>query len=103
VPQLAPKRFLISRLAPALLAVAVLSLAGCGRRGALEAPPGASGASASSPAAASRLSPGLTGGSSRQNLADRDPLSPPARRGDAVEDGPPIPAPDRPFILDAIL
>jgi predicted small lipoprotein YifL len=100
LPHLVSQRFSIATLAPVALAVIVLTLAGCGRRGTLEAPPGAPGA-ATSQSPGTRLTPGLVG-SARQNPADRDPLSPPSRAG-VEEDEPPIPAPDRPFILDAIL
>lgn len=91
--------FTTTSLALAALVTISLTLAGCGRRGALEAPPGAAGASASKPQGA-RLTPG--GATSRQNLADRDPLAPTSRLGEE-EDEPPVSAPNRPFILDAIL
>ncbi|MFN3889968.1 MAG: LPS translocon maturation chaperone LptM [Beijerinckiaceae bacterium] len=87
-------------LAPVLLGVIALALAGCGRRGPLEAPPGAP-AAASAQNQSPRLAPAGVG--SRQNIADRDPLSRPPRTGDLEEDEPPIPAPKRPFILDPIL
>ncbi len=88
----------------ALIALVAITFAlpGCGRRGALEAPPDASGASASKPQSATRLTPSVGGATSRQNLADRDPLAPASRLGQE-EDEPPVPAPNRPFILDAIL
>ena len=43
-----------------------------------------------------------TGATSRQNVADRDPLAPTSRLGEEADE-PPVPAPNRPFILDAIL
>lgn len=103
MPHLAPQRFSQLALAPVVFAVIALTLTGCGRRGTLEPPPGAPGQSATSQSSASRLTPGLVSGASRQNAADRDPLSQPPRSGDLEDDEPAIPAPNRPFILDAIL
>ncbi|MDP2356483.1 MAG: hypothetical protein Q8M31_10550 [Beijerinckiaceae bacterium] len=85
----------------ALMAVAI-ALPGCGRRGALEAPPDAASANALKQQSTNRLTPGIGAAPSRQNAADRDPLAPTSRNG-AEEDEPPVPAPNRPFILDAIL
>ncbi len=85
----------------ALLAI-TLALPGCGRRGALEAPSNAAGASASKPQSANRLTPGIGSATSRQDAATRDPLAPSSRLGEE-EDEPPVPAPNRPFVLDAIL
>ena len=86
-----------------LVAVIALTVAGCGRRGALEAPPGAPGQTASGQNSGNRLTPGIASGSSRQSAANRDPLAPTSRTSDGEEEEPPIPAPNRPFILDAIL
>jgi predicted small lipoprotein YifL len=88
-------------LVPIALLAAALTLAGCGRRGALEPPPGAPGASAQG--SGSRLAPSPVGNPARQSAANRDPLSQPTRTGDVEEDEAPIPAPNRPFILDSLL
>lgn len=86
-----------------MLIVVAIALGACGRRGSLEAPPGStSAASPSSPTAASRLTPGIAGSSARLDPARTDPLSSQVRPGEGEEE-PPVPAPDRPFILDAIL
>lgn len=101
MPRIFSQRSPSTSLALIALVAITLALPGCGRRGALEAPPDATGASASKPQSANRLTPGI-GGASRQNVANRDPLAPTTRAGDE-EDEPPVPAPNRPFILDAIL
>lgn len=101
MPHSALQRLCRTATAPVIFAVIALALAGCGRRGSLEAPPGAPGAS-SAQTSGPRLTPALGGSPSRQNAADRDPLAQPSR-GETEEDEPPIPAPNRPFVLDAIL
>jgi predicted small lipoprotein YifL len=103
VPYLLSRPFQIAGYAPVLVAVIALTVAGCGRRGALEAPPGAPGQTASGQNSGNRLTPGIASGSSRQSAANRDPLAPTSRTSDGEEEEPPIPAPNRPFILDAIL
>lgn len=102
MPHSSSRPFQFASFAPVLLAVIALTLAGCGRRGALEAPPGAPGQTASGQKPGNRLSP-VAAGTSRQSAADRDPLAPTSRSSDGEDDEPPIPAPNRPFILDAIL
>ena len=102
MPHLPSRRPYISGFAPVLLAVIALTLAGCGRRGALEAPPGAPGQTANGQSSGNRLSP-VASGTSRQSAADRDPLAPTSRISGGDEEEAPIPAPNRPFILDAIL
>lgn len=103
MPHFLYRPFRNAGFAPVLIAVIAISLAGCGRRGALEAPPGAPGQAASGQNSGNRLTPGIAGGSTRQNAANRDPLAPTSRTSEGDEEEPPIPAPNRPFILDAIL
>lgn len=103
MPHLVTHRFSRPAFAPVIVVAIALALTGCGRRGALEAPPGASGQSATDQSSATRLAPGIGGTVPRQSAADRDPLSQPSRSGEFEEDEAPIQAPDRPFILDAIL
>jgi predicted small lipoprotein YifL len=102
VPRIFSQRSPSTSLALIALVAITLALPGCGRRGALEAPPDVTGASASKPQSANRLTPGIGGATSRQNVADRDPLAPTSRLGEEADE-PPVPAPNRPFILDAIL
>lgn len=102
MPRIFSQRSPSTSLALIALVAITLALPGCGRRGALEAPTDAAGASAPRQQSGNRLTPGIGGATTRQNVANRDPLAPTSRAGEE-EDEPPIPAPNRPFILDAIL
>ena len=101
---LAFKRASSRAILPLALVAIALTLAGCGRRGSLEAPEGATGAAASTGRRpASRLTPGTARSTARQDPSSRDPLSQTSRGAQIDDDEPPIPAPKRPFILDPIL
>ncbi|MBX9758484.1 MAG: lipoprotein [Beijerinckiaceae bacterium] len=100
--QLAFKRVFSPALLPVALTLIALGLSGCGRRGSLEAPESA-GAGAVSQTSANRLSPTPARSSARQDASSRDPLSQTGRGAQIDDDEAPIPAPNRPFILDSIL
>lgn len=101
---LALKRVSAPAILPLALIVVALALAGCGRRGSLEAPEGAPNSTgAASQASPARLTPGLARNTGQQDLSSRDPLTPQPRGAQVDDDEAPIPAPNRPFILDSLL